>query len=202
MGLEATWKMGLALESCRATDIRCPPFHPEGRYLKFSMQPNAVEYGQVRNLGTKRADMADNFQYPSTYGRYTLHESIGQAVCLQSIWPMSPMLNIFVLWSLKLQAKVMERHFILCSRMKHASMPNYNTIRSPKSTISDNCRWVFIAMEYIPGVDLRVLQRELAKQAKGIPSASLWEYSQMYVKPFTMPGKTEFSTVRWISFRM
>ena len=36
-GTQAAWQMGLALEGCRTLDHPVSTFHPEGRYLKFSI---------------------------------------------------------------------------------------------------------------------------------------------------------------------
>ena len=118
--------------------------------------------------------MADNFQYPSTYGRYTLLESIGQggmsAIDLAQISVTNAQYLRFVVIK-RMQAKFTEQeNFVLM--FKDEARINAELQHNKIAQVYDFGQFgdeYFIAMEYIPGVDLRVLQRELAKQAKGIP---------------------------------
>ena len=118
--------------------------------------------------------MADNFQYPSSYGRYTLLESIGQggmsAIDLAQISVTDAQYLRFVVIK-RMQAKFTEQeNFVLM--FKDEAQINAELQHNKIAQVYDFGQFgeeYFIAMEYIPGVDLRVLQRELAKQAKGIP---------------------------------
>jgi serine/threonine protein kinase len=113
-------------------------------------------------------------QYPSSYGRYTLLESIGKGgmsaidLAQQSVSDAQYLRFVVIK---RMQAQLTEQeNFVLM--FKDEARINAELQHNKIAQVYEfgQCEdEYFIAMEYIPGVDLRVLQKELAKQAKGLP---------------------------------
>lgn len=113
-------------------------------------------------------------QYPAQYGNYTLLESIGEGGMseidlAQATVADAQYIRFLVIKRIRDQLVEEESHIRMfqdeariCAELQHANIAQvYDFGRFNEE--------FFIAMEYIPGVDLRELQKALAKRRKGIP---------------------------------
>ena len=113
-------------------------------------------------------------QYPSQYGNYTLLESIGEGGMseidlAQATVADAQYIRFLVIKRVRGQLLENESHIRMfqdeariCAELQHANIAQVYDF----GRVDDE---FFIAMEYIPGVDLRGLQKALARQHKGIP---------------------------------
>ena len=108
-------------------------------------------------------------QYPAQYGNYTLLESIGEGGMseidlAQATVADAQYIRFLVIKRIRDQLVEEESHIRMfqdeariCAELQHANIAQvYDFGRFNEE--------FFIAMEYIPGVDLRELQKALAKQ--------------------------------------
>lgn len=113
-------------------------------------------------------------QYPSQYGNYTLLESIGEGGMseidlAQATVADAQYIRFLVIKRVRGQLLEDDAHIRMfqdeariCAELQHANIAQVYDFGRVNNEF-------FIAMEYIPGVDLRGLQKALARRGKGIP---------------------------------
>jgi serine/threonine protein kinase len=113
-------------------------------------------------------------QYPSQYGNYTLLESIGEGGMseidlAQATVADAQYIRFLVIKRVRGQLLENESHIRMfqdeariCAELQHANIAQVYDFGRVDNEF-------FIAMEYIPGVDLRELQKALTRRQKGLP---------------------------------
>ena len=113
-------------------------------------------------------------QYPSQYGNYTLLESIGEGGMseidlAQATVADAQYIRFLVIKRVRGQLLEDDAHIRMfqdeariCAELQHANIAQVYDFGRVNNEF-------FIAMEYIPGVDLRELQKALARRGKGLP---------------------------------